>query len=128
MGGLVSGMLQDVRYALRGLLKAPGFTFVAVFSLAVGQRQRGDSRLAINGEDAAGQALVEDLGGVGQLLVLRAFHCLSWNVSEHQSRLKEQSIGAFRDIPAVCRLVSFMSCSSAPRSRSPLHLQILWYP
>src|SRR5260221_6145114 len=29
-------MMKDVRYALRGLLKAPGFTLVAVFSLAVG--------------------------------------------------------------------------------------------
>ncbi|UCG87247.1 MAG: ABC transporter permease [Gemmatimonadota bacterium] len=35
-GGLMSTMLQDVRFAVRGFLKRPGFTVVAVASLALG--------------------------------------------------------------------------------------------
>lgn len=33
---MLSGLLTDVRYALRWFLRSPGFTFVAVLSLAVG--------------------------------------------------------------------------------------------
>src|SRR6184192_3743737 len=42
MGNLhpIEALSQDVRYALRALRKAPGFTFVAIFSVIDGVRQQ----------------------------------------------------------------------------------------
>src|SRR5262245_12025819 len=35
-GGVMSGFVQDVRYALRALVRAPGFAAVAILTLALG--------------------------------------------------------------------------------------------
>jgi hypothetical protein len=36
----MSSMIQDIRYALRGFVRAPGFVVVAVITLALGQRRQ----------------------------------------------------------------------------------------
>jgi putative ABC transport system permease protein len=35
-GGLMSGLIQDIRYAYRGLVRAPGFATVAILTLTLG--------------------------------------------------------------------------------------------
>ncbi len=33
---IVENLLRDIRYAVRGLIRAPGFTAIAILSLAIG--------------------------------------------------------------------------------------------
>jgi putative ABC transport system permease protein len=98
----MTGLLQDVRYALRSLAKAPGFTAVTLFTLALGIGANSAIFSVVNGVlirpfpylEPDRLVLIHETYGGGEQGSVSGANMLDWQTRAHSF----QSIAAWRGI------------------------------
>lgn len=121
-GGIMSGFVQDVRYAIRALTRAPGFAAVAIITLALGIGATTIVYSLVDGillrplpiVDADRVVLARELGPRGQEVGVAWPNFIDW-----RDRARSfESLGAWRGLPA--------NLTGTDRPRRIMIRQVTW--